>query len=73
MVTILRSYEKTNLKKGSIDNDVLYDDDDCHKDNDHDNHAHCGDNDNFIINIITIIPNDDDNDDGVVYDDGDDH
>ena len=77
------------FKKGSIDDDdVLYDDDDGHKDNDHDNLADYSDNDNFAINIIIIIiTNDDDdvdgvvyddddndnNDDGVFYDDGDDH
>ena len=38
------------FKKGSIDDDVLYDvlydDDDGHKDNDHDNHVDYGENDN---------------------------
>ena len=58
------------FKKGSIDDDVLYDvlydDDDGHKDNDHDNHAHYGDNDNLVINvIIPIITYDDDDVDGV--------
>ena len=39
------------FKKGSIDNDVLYDIlydyDDGHKDNDHDNSANYGENDNW--------------------------
>ena len=34
------------FKKGSVDDDVLYDDNDGHKDNDHDNPANYGDNDN---------------------------
>ena len=34
------------FNKGSIDDDVLYDDDDGHKDNDHDNPVDYGDNDN---------------------------
>ena len=33
-------------KKGSIDDDVLYDDDDGHKDNDHVNPADYDENDN---------------------------
>ena len=53
------------FKKGSIDNDVLYDDDDVHKDNDHDNPVDYVKNDNFVINII--ITNDDDDVNGVVY------
>ena len=34
------------FKKGSIDDDVLYDDDDGHKYNDHDNNADYSDKDN---------------------------
>ena len=37
---------KIIFKKGSIDDDVLYDDDDGHKDNDHDNPTDYDDNDN---------------------------
>ena len=52
------------FKKGCIDNDVLYDGDDGHKENDHDNPIEYGDNHGFSI----IITNDDDDVDGVVYD-----
>ena len=70
MVTILHSWQ-FSFKKGSIDDDVLYDifcdDDDGHKENDHDNPANYDENDNFVINII-ITTNNDDDVDGVVYD-----
>ena len=55
------------FKKGYIGDDVLYDDDDGHKDNDHDNPIDYKENDNFVINII-ITTNNDDDVDGVVYD-----
>ena len=57
-------------RKGSIDNDdVIHDEDNGHKDNDHDNPVDYVKNDNFVINII--ITNDDDDVDGVFYDDDD--
>ena len=43
------------FNKWSIDEDILYDDNDGHKDNEHDNPSDYGDNDKFTINIIIII------------------